>query len=262
MSIHSQRFRSLFVVVPALLLGILLAACQPIQPTTAGSTVPSGGTVPAQPPPTPVIPAEGEVLSMWVEPERQTCMGVVEMQCLQVKWSEDGAWENFFSSIDGFIHVPGYNYELLVRRFRVDPTPADASSIAWTLDEIVSRTPDFSGDPLPLAGTQWHLVSFGEHEMVVFDPATIEVTAQFGDSSVAGRAGCNRYTTAWTRDGSTLTISDAMAMTRMMCDEAAMAVEMAFTTAFVGEHQFQINGDKLEIIYAAGELIFQGTAAE
>jgi heat shock protein HslJ len=63
-------------------------------------------------------------------------------------------------------------------------------------------------------------------------------------------------------DGSTLTIGDAMAMTRMMCAEELMAVEAAFTTAFVGEHQFQVNGDKLEIIYAAGELIFQGTAAE
>jgi len=252
MNSRTHAFRPFTLVVLSLLLGLLLAACQPIQPESMGSTVPAGGTV----------PSEGEVVSMWVGPERRTCQGVVEMQCLQVKWSEDGEWENFFSSIDGFFYVPGYNYELLVRKTRVDPVPADASSIAWSLEQIVSRTPAFDGDPLPLTGTEWHLISFGEHEMVVFDPATVEVTAQFGDSGVAGSAGCNRYNTAWTRDGSTLAISDVMVMTRMMCAEDAMAVEAAFTNAFVGEHQFQINGDKLEIIYAAGELIFQGTAAE
>lgn len=257
MTERTKRLPTLLAWLVLLPVSMVLFACQPIQPVESVSS-----TMPAEPPPTPVIPPEGLVVSMWIGPERQSCMGVVEMMCMQVKWSEDGAWENFFSSIDGFIFVPGYNYELLVRQHRVDPTPADASSIAWSLEEIVSRTPAFEGDPLPLTGTDWHLLAFGEHEMVVFDPVAMNVTAHFGeDSSLSGQAACNRYMGTYTVDGDIL-IVNPLATTRMMCEESLMAVEAAFLSALEGEHQFQINGDKLEVIYAAGELIFQGSAGE
>lgn len=238
----------------------LLVACQPIQPESSTSTVPpaAGNEAASSETSGDEIPEEGRVITLWVGPQRQTCMGVVEMQCLQVKRTADGEWENFFGGIDGFFFVPGYNYELLVRETRVDPVPADASSLAYTLEQTVSRTPDFAGDPLPLIGTNWRLVSFGVEHMISFDPAAVEVTAQFAEAGpVSGRSGCNRYNGAWQYNADTLVIGD-LATTRMMCGEAEMAVESAFLESFVGEHQFQINGNKLEIIYAAGELIFQG----
>lgn len=250
----STLLRTLASWLPLVLLGTLLAACQPIQPesTGAASTVPS----------TPVIPPEGQVVSMWVGPQRQSCTGVAPMMCLQVKWSEEGAWENFYSGIDGFIHVPGYQYELRVRQQRIDPAPADGSSIAWTLEEVVSRTPDFAGDPLSLVGTSWQLVAFGEHEIVDFDPSAVQVTALFGeDGSLSGNAGCNRFMSTYAVAEDVLTVQP-LATTRKLCGDAEMAVETAFLNALPGAHRFLVNGDKLEVIYAAGELIFQGSVAE
>lgn len=240
-------------LVLASLLLLLLAACQPIQPESASvsTTAPASG------------PVVGEENTIWIGPQTQTCMGVVEQQCMQVRWSPDGEWENFFGSIDGFIFVPGYNYELVVLVTERESTPADASSLAYSLVAVNSRTPDFEGDPLPLVGTGWQLIHFGDEAMVPFDPTVVSVTALFGDDgSVSGLAGCNNYNGSYTLEGDTLIAISQLATTRMMCEEAQMTVETAFLSAFPGEHEFQIDGDKLEIVWAAGQLIFQGSAGE
>lgn len=237
----------------ALVALLVLAACQPIQP--AGSTVPVTTAASG--------PVVGEENTLWIGPQTQSCMGVVEQQCMQVRWSPDGEWQNFFGGIDGFIFVPGYNYELVVMVTQRDPTPADASSLLYSLVSVTSRTPDFAGDPLPLVGTNWQLIHFGDEAMVPFDPAQVTVTALFGeDLSLSGSAGCNNFVGSYALESENLIAISELGTTRMMCEEAQMVVEAAFTQALPGHHQFQIDGDKLEIVWAAGELIFQGTAGQ
>lgn len=251
---QSLRYTSAVRMVLALVALFVVAACQPIQPE-AGA-VPD----PAQPATGPVV---GEENTMWIGPQTQTCMGVVEQQCMQVRWSEDGEWQNFYGGIDGFVYVPGYNYELVVMVTEIENPPADGSSLMYSLVSVTSRTPDWEGEPLPLTGTNWQLIHFGDEAMVPFDPTQVTVTALFGDDlTLSGSAGCNRYNGTYALEGDEFMAISELATTRMMCGEAEMVVEAAFLQALPGHHQYQVNGDKLEIVWAAGQLIFQGTPGE
>lgn len=77
-----------------------------------------------------------------VASQRQTCMGVIPMQCLMVRERvtgqpapEMGPW---FGNIEGFTHVPGKLYTLRVRKDRVSPPIADGSDTTYTLLAILN----------------------------------------------------------------------------------------------------------------------------
>jgi len=81
------------------------------------------------------------VITLEVAPKRQTCTGVIEMQCLMVRERVPGQaaqkWEPFFGSIAGFTHVPGQRYKLRVRKDKIDNPPADASDTTYTLLKVL-----------------------------------------------------------------------------------------------------------------------------
>lgn len=239
--------------LPALLLvGLLLAGCMAVQPSAEDAAQPDA-SAPA---------AAGETVTMFVNSERVACTGVAPMMCLQVRESEDADWQFFYSGIDGFFFVPGYVYELVVLKTPVESPPADGSSIAWTLVEIVSKTPAYSGEPVAIVGTEWLLRSFGEESIVRYDETVTPVTLVLHeDLSVSGNAGCNNIIGGFTEGEGSITFGP-LGTTMMMCDEAAMAVEQAFLAALDGTHAYQINGNMLEIVYAAGVLTFQAQSAD
>jgi len=49
------------------------------------------------------------------------------------------SWSNFYSSIEGFDYEAGYTYMLSVKIKHIDNPPADASSYAYRLEEIISK---------------------------------------------------------------------------------------------------------------------------
>jgi len=74
-------------------------------------------------------------------------MGVAPMQCLLVQENDsliDDAWTFFYTNIEGFDYEPGYVYKLKIKKEHLDPklVPADASSIKYSLIEIISKTSD------------------------------------------------------------------------------------------------------------------------
>lgn len=245
--------------VSALLLVVLLfvSACAPLQsmPADGGSATPEAvGEPPAESAPE---GAAGDVVTLYVGPRKVECMGVAPMQCLQVKDAPEGEYENFFSGIDGFVFVPGYTYELRVRTFEIPNPPADDSSIGYTLEEVVSKEPAYSGEAMALAGTEWRLVAFGEEQIVQYDPAVTTVNIIFGeDGSVSGTSGCNQYGGSYTLEGDTLGFGPLMS-TLMACEEPAMSVEAAYLDALGSASTFTIRGNMLEIVYAAGLLTFE-----
>ena len=83
----------------------------------------------------------GEVVRMWIEPELAECTGVGPMECMQVSYTEDGAPELFYSAIEGFEFVEGTSYVIDVQVTDVPSPPADGSSLAYSLVEVVSETP-------------------------------------------------------------------------------------------------------------------------
>lgn len=103
----------------------------------SGCSSDSGGTSAASSAPA----TEGEVVRMWIQPELADCVGVGPMECLQVSYTEDGTPELFYSAIDGFQFVEGTSYVIDVQVTDVPSPPADGSSLAYTLVEVVSETP-------------------------------------------------------------------------------------------------------------------------
>lgn len=85
--------------------------------------------------------APGEIVRMWIEPERVECVGVAPMECMQVAYTEGGETEYFYDSIAGFEHQDGTAYVIDVQVTEVENPPADASSLSYTLVDVISETP-------------------------------------------------------------------------------------------------------------------------
>ena len=231
-------------------MGMIVSACVPVAPNISD---PVATTVPQ-------TEKTSEELTLFVAAEKIECVGVAPMECLQVRFGEDGETQLFYQGIDGFIFVPGYEYELRVLRTEVENPPADGSSLAYTLLEIVNQAPAYTGEALPLENTEWKLVAFGAESMTPFSPKETEVTALFADGQLSGDSGCNRYTTSYTTDGSQLTLSP-IALTRMACPEPAMTVEQGYMDALSSIGDYAIDRNMLTITYAAGQLTFMGAEA-
>lgn len=85
-------------------------------------------------------PAE-RVFELEVAEQRVPCTGVGPRECLQVRERGDASWELFYSGIAGFTYEPGFRYVLRVAGRTVPNPPADGSSLAYRLVDVVSRTP-------------------------------------------------------------------------------------------------------------------------
>lgn len=92
----------------------------------------------------PVKPAVGQVVekTVFVAAEVQPCTaGVARTTCLQVREAEDQPWTLHYFGYEGFQHQPGVEYRLRVRGTPVANPPADASSVHWSLIEILDQKP-------------------------------------------------------------------------------------------------------------------------
>ena len=103
--------------------------------------------------------------TIYVGPTMVDCTGVGPQKCLLVKENPSDEYQLFYDQIEGFDYEEGYEYEIVVREEKVENPPADASSIRWTLVEMVSKTPAPStSQAATLEGTGWSLVSYVDSE--------------------------------------------------------------------------------------------------
>ena len=78
---------------------------------------------------------------MYIGPELVDCVGVGPQKCMLVKTDADAEYTYFYDQIEGFDYEEGYAYELLVQVDPVENAPADASSLKYTLVEVVDKQP-------------------------------------------------------------------------------------------------------------------------
>jgi len=80
---------------------------------------------------------------LWVNKERVPCTGVADQICYLVQESGELGmdWNLFYDSIHGFDsqYEEGFIYKLEVLIETVENPPADASSLKYTLVEIISK---------------------------------------------------------------------------------------------------------------------------
>ena len=86
------------------------------------------------------VSTTADVKTFIVASQTVDCTGVAPMKCLQVKEKQSDRWANFYNNIEGFTYEPGFEYILKVKTEKATNTPADASSIKYTLVQQVSRT--------------------------------------------------------------------------------------------------------------------------
>lgn len=226
------------MVASAALLLMMLAACQPVQDTRSSVSAAREAT-------------------FYVGPELGDCVGVAPMKCMLVRENLNNEYQFFYSEIEGFTFEPGYTYELRVRIEPVANAPADASSLKYTLVEMVSKELAEEGamESATLEGPTWQLTAVSDGSGVLTDaPAGVEATALFEEGRVGGSSGCNRYSAGYTLDGASLTIMPGP-MTMMACPEPQMTVEQQFMAALAATASHQIDGDQLALLNADGQTV-------
>lgn len=74
-----------------------------------------------------------------IGPERLTCQGAFEKECLIVRNEATGKWEFFYEEIEGFTHVPGFIYTLEVKLTDRGTEIQDIGRYAYTLVRVIDR---------------------------------------------------------------------------------------------------------------------------
>lgn len=226
------------MLASAALLLLTLAGCQPVQDTRGSANAAREAT-------------------FFVGSELADCVGVAPMKCMLVKEDPNDEYQLFYSQIEGFTFEPGYTYELRVRVEPVANAPADASSLKYTLLELVSKEPAEEGamETATLEGPTWQLTAISDGSGALVNvPADVEATALFEEGRVGGSGGCNRYGASYTLDGASLTIVPGP-MTLMACPEPQMTVEQQFMAALAATASYRIDGDQLALLNADGQTV-------
>jgi heat shock protein HslJ len=114
----------------------------------------------------------------------------------------------------------------------------------------------------PLEGVTWNLTGILENGGVASLILDTEITAEFTAGTIAGSAGCNRYTAQLTLEGAAVKIGPA-ASTRMFCaePEGVMEQEQAYLAALEQVVGIEISRNTLHLLNAEGLALLTFTAA-
>ncbi len=112
------------------------------------------------------------------------------------------------------------------------------------------------GGEADLVGTEWTVTELEGQEPL---PDTT-LTATFGeDGTLSGNSGCNSFTTSYEIDGSKITVSEQIATTMMMCEEAVMDQEQAYVMALASSATYEIQDKELSLRDAGGNTLLAFT---
>jgi heat shock protein HslJ len=125
--------------------------------------------------------------------------------------------------------------------------------------ELVVLSP---AETLSLEGTLWQLTGYNDGRGVTSLLLDTEITASFDGETVAGTAGCNRYTAAYTLEGDAISVGPA-ASTRMACSdpEGVMEQESAYLAALSEVASYELGRDRLTLYSGDGQLLAMFAAA-
>jgi heat shock protein HslJ len=196
-------------------------------------------------------------LTLYVSENTVTCYaGELLKQCLLVKYtSEQAEWEYFYDDIDGFDYQRGTAYQIQVKVDEVSKPPADASSMRYTLVNIVSQTriapsehvaetaeqtnPKSKG--LPLTDSQWIIEYFNNPGLEVVTK-NCHLTIDRKTQAVSGSDGCNALFGQAVVAGDSLSFT-GMGSTKKMCQ--SMEQPSLFNQNLSQVNRYKIVGGEL-----------------
>lgn len=179
----------------------------------------------------------------WVNSYQVNCSGVGKMSCLLVQKAdiaEVGEWQNFSSKIEGFEFEPGYLYKLKVKEEAVENPPADASSIKYTLVEVLEKTED----PKFKINNSWLIISInGEAVEVGTGRENAALEFSIPDMRMGGSNGCNRLMGSIQKFDDGIIEFGPIAGTMMMCPNMTIPEKLDATLPLI--KLFELDGDQL-----------------
>jgi len=189
----------------------------------------------------------------WVNSYTVDCVGVGPMKCLLIQKGETmvvGEWQNFYAPIEGFNYEPGFIYKLLVKEEEMENVPADASSVRYTLIEVLEKNEDTR---LALNGT-WDAFKINGSVIKLSrqrDAGVIpQIEISIQEMAIRGINGCNNLS------GKILSIKDnqiefgPIAATNKMCPD--MTIADSFNEAMDGVKKFKVEDGKLILLAEDG----------
>jgi len=199
------------------------------------------------------------------------CVGVGPQQCLSVRESTDDDWTLWYDPIDGFEHETGYDYRLMIRETTISDPPADASSIRWTLIEVLEKTPVVTlreGEGNPIL-RPWKLQSFGPAadmgdaatatlikgalaSLAADNPVTLGLREE---GRVGGFDGCNRYFGDFVINNGHQIVQGPKGATMMACPDGRMDLEQAFLRNLEAATRLFLRGEALELENDSGVVL-------
>lgn len=176
----------------------------------------------------------------------EDCVGVGPQSCMLVKENLNDEWTYFYSQIEGFTYESGYTYELLVDEIPVANPAADASSIRYVLNSIVSKTPSLLDSELY---KEWKVIKIKGMKQLSSSPTMLFEQAE---NKVGGFSGCNNYFSTVEISGKTMSFG-AIGATRKLCPD--MSVEDAFLKTLSNIARFEIIKKELYFYDQSDELL-------
>ena len=190
----------------------------------------------------------------WVNSTKVSCVGLTPMKCLQIQKSETldpSIWESFHGSIQGFEYQAGYIYKIIVKESQLDSSdlPADASSIEYTLVEILEKRQDLK---LRINDIWIAIEINGETLLSEGDSLPLpQLEINVGEMRYMGSDACNNFNGGIIElDDSTIRFGIA-AGTRMMCMD--MEIPDLFNATLPEVLSWKINENMLKFHDAEGK---------
>ncbi len=262
-----KRGGSLFQLLAIGVLFAFAVACSPTtdsgseQPTSEPDIVePSTGEETDEPDetdePETAVPV---TKTFFIGAEQVDCVGFVPQRCYLVKESVEDDYSYFYDSIEGFEWVAGFEYEILVEVSEIENPPADGSSVAYRLVEVVSQT----AVPQPeINNIRWTLVhSIVGGDAIVPAPDWTDIYFKIDENGVSGNSGCNQFNGSVTIEGATISFGP-LASTRMACGEDTMSTETAVLTSLQEAATYSVQKNQLTFRNSDGLPTLVFTAAE
>lgn len=193
-----------------------------------------------------IFTACGSTQTLYVGSSLQPCHGVAPMECMQVKTSPDGQYQHFYSQIKGFDFEPGYQYVLKVRTKQLENVPADASSIAYSLVRVKSKT----ADPLGALAGEWTVATINGQR---YNPSP-SLVLNLAEGKFSGKAFCNRYFGSMTVANDSLRFGNA-ASTMMAC--ADVPDDSILFRALDSVATYQVDNGVLRLLDKEGKTVVE-----
>lgn len=122
-------------------------------------------------------------------------------------------------------------------------------------DPLIDPNPSASADTPTLEGTEWLLVKAALSGAYADIPAEVTATLIMADGLASGSGGCNEWSTSYVLDGPSLTFSDQIITTLMLCEGPGGDIETFYLADLAGVTSWAIDGTTLTLSNEAGPML-------